>query len=124
MYRVSLIQVDKGTIKEANTLIYNFLWNGKGKTKPLALGNDYENGGLKPPHLESITSVFISSPDSVYRKQYLAIIYMGLDHVSSFRAISKLINYRLVFCPSMIYSSESSKCLKILKSRLWANWKS
>ena len=54
MHRASLIQIDKGTIKEANTLIYNFIRNGKDKIKRLALINDYENGGLKAPHLESV----------------------------------------------------------------------
>ena len=58
MYRALLIQIGKGTVKEANTLIYNFIWNGMDdKIKRLAPINDYENGGQSPvkdPHLESL----------------------------------------------------------------------
>ena len=54
MYRASLNHIDKETIKEINSLIYNFIWNGKDKIKRLALINNCENGGLKAPQLESL----------------------------------------------------------------------
>ena len=49
-----MYNINKGTIKESNTLIHNFIWNGKDKIKRLALINDYENGGLNAFHLESL----------------------------------------------------------------------
>ena len=43
------------TIKNVNSVVYNFLWNGKpDKIKRLALISDYKDGGLKLPHIESL----------------------------------------------------------------------
>lgn len=67
MYRALLIQIGKGTVKEANTLIYNFIWNGTDdKIKRLAPINDYENGGQSPVkdliwnHLFKLTGFSVS----------------------------------------------------------------
>ena len=54
MYRASLICVSKGIVKQINSLIFNFVWKGKDKVKRLSLISDYENGGLKMPHTESL----------------------------------------------------------------------
>ena len=54
MYRAGLISLDKEVIKEANSIIYDFIWKGKDKVKRSSLINDLEHGGLKAPHLESI----------------------------------------------------------------------
>ena len=40
-------------LKKLNTILFNFLWNGKDKIKRLALIGDYSDGGLNMPHLES-----------------------------------------------------------------------
>ena len=37
-----------------NKIIFDFIWKGKDKVKRLALISDYEDGGLKAPHLEAI----------------------------------------------------------------------
>ena len=34
--------------------MFDLIWKGKDKVKRLALIRDYEDGGLKAPHLESI----------------------------------------------------------------------
>ena len=47
MFRASVIPVSKELIKEANSVLYNFIWNGKDKVKRLALISDIEMGGLK-----------------------------------------------------------------------------
>ena len=47
MFRASVIPISKELIKEANSIFYNFIWNGKDKVKRLALISDIEMGGLK-----------------------------------------------------------------------------
>jgi len=52
-----LVSVDQPTLKEINSLLYDFVWNGKDKVKRHALISDFEKGGLKMPDVESaITS--------------------------------------------------------------------
>ena len=53
MYRARLVSVNKDVIKEANKIIFQFIWKGKDKVKRSTLIGDVENGGLKAPHLES-----------------------------------------------------------------------
>ena len=54
LYRASMICLDKEFVKEANKIIFNFIWKGKDKMKRLALISDIKDGGLKAPHLDSI----------------------------------------------------------------------
>ena len=42
------------SIKEANSVLYNFIWNGKDKVKLLALISDMETGGLKMLDIQSM----------------------------------------------------------------------
>ena len=46
--------MDKEFLKEANKIIFDFIWKGKDKVKGSALITDIEDGGLKAPHLNSI----------------------------------------------------------------------
>jgi len=41
-------------MKNINSVIFNFVWKGKDKIKRLALISEYEDGGLKMPHTESL----------------------------------------------------------------------
>ena len=50
----SFISFDKDIIKSINSVIFNFVWRGKDKVKRLALISEYEDGGLKMPHPESL----------------------------------------------------------------------
>ena len=54
MFRASVIPVSKELIKEANSVLYNFIWNGKDKVKRLALISDIEMGGLKMLDIQSM----------------------------------------------------------------------
>ena len=47
MYRASVIPLSKELIKEANSIIYGFIWNGKDTDKRHALISDIKNGGLR-----------------------------------------------------------------------------
>ena len=53
MFRASAIPISKELIKEANSIFYNFIWNGKDKAKHLAL-MDIEMGGLKMLDIQSM----------------------------------------------------------------------
>ena len=54
MYRASVIPLSKELIKEANCIIYDFIWNGKDKVKRHALTSDIKNGGLRMLDIESL----------------------------------------------------------------------
>ena len=67
MYRASRISFDKDTIKNINSVIFNFVWRGKDKIKRLTLISEYEDGGLKMPHPESL----VKTQRIVCLKRYL-----------------------------------------------------
>ena len=50
-----LISENKEFVKDVNKIIFNFIWKGKDKVKLLDLISDIVDGGLKDPHLDSIT---------------------------------------------------------------------
>jgi len=56
MFGTSAIPIAKELIKEANSIFYNFIWNGKDKVKRLALISDIEMGGLKMLDIQSMIS--------------------------------------------------------------------
>ena len=41
-------------LKEANTILFKFLWNGPDKVKRAAMIGNINDGGIKMPHLESV----------------------------------------------------------------------
>ena len=44
----------KDFVKQANKIIFDFIWKGKDEVKRSTLVSEIEDGGLKAPHLESI----------------------------------------------------------------------
>ena len=56
MYRAGLVSVNKDVVKEANKIIFKFIWKGKNKVKRSTLIGNVENVGLKAPHLESVVN--------------------------------------------------------------------
>ena len=54
MYKASLIPVSEDLIKEANKLLYGFIWRGNDKIKCTAHINDIENSGLKMLNIQSM----------------------------------------------------------------------
>ena len=51
---LSALPTHHGALKEINTLLYDFLWNGKGdKIKRAEMINDYDKGGLKMIDIQS-----------------------------------------------------------------------
>ena len=73
MYRASFISFDKDIIKSINSVIFNFVWRGKDKIKRLALISEYDDGGLKMPH-----------PESLIKTQRIVFLARYLDDNSSF----------------------------------------
>ena len=52
-----MIPILKDLVKEANSIIYNFIWNGKDKVKLFpAFISDINKGGLKMLDIESMIS--------------------------------------------------------------------
>ena len=56
MFRTSAIAISKELIKEANSIFYTFVWNGKDKVKHHALISGIEKGGIKMLDIESVIS--------------------------------------------------------------------
>jgi len=56
MFRASAIPISNDLVKEANSIFYNFIWNGKDKVKRCALISDIDKGGLKMLDIESMVS--------------------------------------------------------------------
>ena len=54
MYRASVIAVLRDLVKEANSILYGLIWNGKDKVKRQALISDLKKGGLKMIYIESM----------------------------------------------------------------------
>ena len=77
MYRASVLSISKELIKEANSIIYGFIWNGKDKIKRHALISDLNKGGLKMLDIESM----IKAKRVVCLKKFLE------DYPSSWKTI-------------------------------------
>ena len=56
MFRASVIPTSKELIKDLNSILYSFIWNGKDKVKHHALISDIEVGGLKMLDVDSMIS--------------------------------------------------------------------
>ena len=46
MFRASAISISKDLVKEAESIFYHFIWNGKDKVRRNAVISGVENGGL------------------------------------------------------------------------------
>ena len=56
MFRASVIPTSKELIKDVNSILYSFIWNGKDKVKRHALISEIEVGGLKMLDIDSMIS--------------------------------------------------------------------
>ena len=54
MFRASAIPIFKELIKNADSIFYNFIWNGKDKVKGNVLTSTVENGGLNMLDIDSM----------------------------------------------------------------------
>ena len=56
VYVLSSLPTPPGALKEVSSLLYDFLWDGKGdKVKRTEMINNYEKGGLKMIHVHSFS---------------------------------------------------------------------
>ena len=46
LFRTSVIPIPNELVKEANSIIYSFIWSGQDKVKHSALISDIEKGGV------------------------------------------------------------------------------
>ena len=54
MYRASVLPISKDLIKEADSLFYYFIWNGKDKVKRNVMISEVEKGGLDMLNIDSM----------------------------------------------------------------------
>ena len=54
MFRASAIPISKELIKNANSIFFNFIWNGKDKVKRNVLTSTIESGGLNMLDIDSM----------------------------------------------------------------------
>ena len=54
MFTASAVSVSKDLMKEAESIFYDFIWNGKDKVKRNAVISEVENGGLNMLDTESM----------------------------------------------------------------------
>ena len=54
MFRASVIPISKELIKNADSIFYSFIWNGKDKVKINVLSTSIENGGLNMLDIDSM----------------------------------------------------------------------
>ena len=53
MYAISNIPTPNSIIREVNSIMYKFLWNGNDKVRRVVLSAEYDKGGLKMINLEA-----------------------------------------------------------------------
>ena len=56
MFRAPAISISKDLVKEAESIFYHFIWNGKDKVKGNAVISEVENGGLNQAEIHPIAS--------------------------------------------------------------------
>ena len=54
MFRASVLPISKDLIKEADSLFYYFIWNGKDKVKRNVMISEVEKGGLNMLDIDSM----------------------------------------------------------------------
>ena len=54
MFRASVLPISKDLIKEADSLFYYFIWNGKDKVKRNVMMSEAEKGGLNMLDIDSV----------------------------------------------------------------------
>ena len=82
----------KDFVKQANKIIFDFIWKGKDKVKRSTLVSEIEDGGLKASHLESI----------IETQRVLCCKKLADDQLSSWKTILlhylKPVGGKLVLC--------------------------
>ena len=100
IYITNMISTPLDVIKQANTIFYNFLWNGPDKIKRNTMIAEYHQGGLKMPHFESI----ITTQKIMWAKRYLSFNFhpwkeflnmgltkIGIDNIMNRKMPEKII---------------------------------
>ena len=77
MFRASVISLTKDVIKLVDSTIYSFIWKGKDKIKRLALISDYENGGSRTPHIQTMVDT----------QRIICLMKYTVDYISLWKQI-------------------------------------
>ena len=109
MYRASVIALPKDLVKEVNSILYGFIWNGKDKVKRQALISDLKKGGLKMLDIESM----IKAKRVAFPKKFLE------EYPSTWKTILKKLLSPIGGCFVLHCNFDTSK----LKTQLPAYYK-
>ena len=99
MPKAFVIPTSEELIKEVNSILYSFIWNGKDKVKRHALMSDIEMGGLKMLDIDSMISAkritclkkFLEDYRSTW-KTMLGSLFRQLEDVFFYIVIFTLLN--------------------------------
>ena len=64
----------KDFVKQANKIIFHFIWKGKDKVRRSTLVSEIKDGGLKATHLDSIIARNWQVTSRAAGKQFFSII--------------------------------------------------
>ena len=103
MFRASAISISKDLVKEAESIFYHFIWNGKDKVRRNAVISEVENGGL-----------FLLGTESMIRTKRVTCLQKFLeDHESPWKMflgeLLKPIGGKfLLHCNCLLYTSDAA----------------
>ena len=105
IFITNMLSVPTDILKDANKIFHTFLWNGPDKVKRNAMIADYDKGGLKMPHIESIVKTqkimwakrFISSNFHPW-KEFLNI---GLNKIGIQSIINRVLPEKIIISSDM-----------------------
>ena len=114
VYTSSLLPTPSYLIKKVNHIIYNFLWNGKGKVTRLSTIHNYESGGVKMIDIDSMIKAL--------RLAWLKQIFSNNRATSKtyFMFLSKELGGRLIF--SCNYDIEDLSITSLFYKELLQWW--
>ena len=123
LYGSFIIIMGKDFVKQANKIIFDFIWKGKDRVKRSTLVSEIEDGGLRVPHLESI----------IETQRVPCCKKLASDQPNSWKTILlhylKPVGGKLVLCCNFELQKLSIKlpkfykeCLKSFAKCSFANW--
>ena len=71
IFITNMLSVPSEILKQADNILHTFLWNGPDKVKRNAMIADYDRGGLKMPHIESI----VKTQKIIWAKRFISSNY-------------------------------------------------
>ena len=137
IYIINMISTPIDILKQANAIFYNFLWNGPDKIKRNTMIADYDKGGLKMPHIESI----VKTQKIMWAKRFISFNFhpwkeflsIGLNKIGINNIMNRVLSEKIIessdmstFNKDILISWSSFQTVPVLLSEignqyLWNN---